>query len=42
MFLLSSTITSMELDEPEASPDQPSKRYSPFGVAFNITELPSL
>jgi hypothetical protein len=42
MFLLSSTITSMELDEPEASPDQPSKRYSPFGEAFNITELPSL
>ena len=32
----------MELNEPEASPDQPSKRYSPFGVAFNITELPSL
>jgi hypothetical protein len=32
----------MELDEPEASPDHPSKRYSPFGVAFNITELPSL
>ena len=32
----------MELDEPEASPDQPSKRYSPFGEAFSITELPSL
>ena len=32
----------MELDEPEASPDQPSKRYSPFVLAFNITELPSL
>ena len=42
MFLLSSTITSTELDEPEASPDQPSNKYSPFGVAFNITELPSL
>jgi len=40
--LLSSTVTSMELDEPEASPDQLSKRYSPFGLAFNITELPSL
>ena len=42
MFLLSSTITSMELDEPKTSPDHPSKRYSPFGEAFSITELPSL
>jgi hypothetical protein len=42
MFLLSSTVTSMELDEPEASPDQLSNWYSPFGVAFNISELPSL
>ena len=32
----------MELDEPEASPVHLSKRYSPFGVAFNKTELPSL
>ena len=42
IFLLSSTITSMELDEPDASPDQPSKRYSPFGEAFKVIELPSL
>ena len=32
----------MELDDPEASPVHLSKRYSPFGVAFNKTELPSL
>jgi len=32
----------MGLDIPEASPDQLSKRYSPFGVAFIVTELPSL
>ena len=39
---MSSTVTSIELGEPEASPVHLSKRYSPFGVAFNITELPSL
>ena len=32
----------MGLDVPKASPDHLSNIYSPFGVAFNITELPSL
>ena len=41
-FLLSSITTSVDLDVPEASPDQLSKVYSSPGAAFKVTVVPSL
>ena len=39
---MSSTITSIGLEEPIASPDHPVNLYSRFGVAISVTVLPSL
>jgi len=41
-FLLPSTSISMELDDPEASPDHLSNKYSPLGAALTVTVVPSL
>jgi len=32
----------MELDDPEASPDHLSNKYSPLGAALTVTVVPSL
>jgi len=40
--LLPSITTSVDLDVPEASPDQLSKVYSTLGAAFKVTVLSSL
>ena len=40
--MLPSTSISMELDDPEASPDHLSNKYSPLGAALTVTVVPSL